>query len=873
MKKRILAFLLSTVLLLSLLPLTVFATNQVSFVTNGSVSSYTLYLSYNTDYENTITGDTSLLFGMGTIKIVPHTAPGRKLTGIQANGKSLKEWNGAFFVECDGTSPIRVEFLSEAATGTLIESVNISGYRAPIIGNPPDGWCSLSLPADAGCEFHPDLPPYWYCDSRAEAYFEVFEEGELYSLGGELLPKDGYYFDASTRVTMGGTEVDGTNTYLSADGETLFYWSLSAFPKAGTPVHFDVNGHGNPIADRFTDETGPVPQPLQPTDPNWYFVGWYKDAECKTPYDLSVPADGELTLYAGWRTRGTYMAYCNDDTVTESIGMMDGSVLYWGIAIDPEDLSVHGETFPLSAVMLGIEDTSCFTSASSALTLSLYQGETTEGTPAYTQKIPAADLSAGWNTVELTEPFTVDSSERLWIVFSSTEGDTYVAAICAGTDDARGRLVSDDGVEWWDLDEAFGFTDTYAIKVICGEAEDLVTVSWYLDAADDFPVAGAEIERGTVFGVPPEPAKEGYTFGGWFTDRACTVPYDPTAPIYEDTDLFPLWVPKTDPGKIAITAIDAKIPTPVAGQKPAGAASITMTSTPKGAPLYVSGITWFFWNEKNPYENKWDRITDPDYIFEAGKPYAVDIFVRTEEGCDYIFDEAVVGTVNGLPSDDEYDTVYQSATSVYLSYVWTAQETPPVPADPCDGYTDIDRGAWYHSAVDFVLEHDLMGSTKTDKLTFEPNTSCTRAMIATMLYSLQGKPEVTFEAKFPDVKEKQWYTDAVMWAYQNGVVTGYDNGNFGPNDKVTREQMAVILKAFTEKVKHLDTSETADLSKFADADKVKWSKPYIEWAVAEGLLSGKANGGKTYLDPQGFASRAEVAAILRSFLTNILKIG
>ena len=110
-----------------------------------------------------------------------------------------------------------------------------------------------------------------------------------------------------------------------------------------------------------------------------------------------------------------------------------------------------------------------------------------------------------------------------------------------------------------------------------------------------------------------------------------------------------------------------------------------------------------------------------------------------------------------------------------------------------------------------------------------------------------------------------------MWAYQNGVVSGYDNGNFGPNDKVTREQMAVILKAYTEKVKGLDVSKVADLSKFADASKVTWSKPFIQWAVAEGLLSGKANGGKTYLDPQGFASRAEVAAILRSFILNILE--
>lgn len=200
------------------------------------------------------------------------------------------------------------------------------------------------------------------------------------------------------------------------------------------------------------------------------------------------------------------------------------------------------------------------------------------------------------------------------------------------------------------------------------------------------------------------------------------------------------------------------------------------------------------------------------------------------------------------------------------------KETIPAKGCPSKGYTDVgDAEVWYHEAVDFVLDRGLMGSTKTDALTFEPTTSCTRSMIATMLYSLEGKPAVSYQATFPDVRDGQWYTDAVLWAYQTGVVTGCDNGRFGPNDKVTREQMAVILKAYTEKVKGLDTAKTADLTKFADADKATWSKPYLEWAVAEGLLSGKAQDGKTYLDPQGNATRAEVAAILRSFLLNILE--
>lgn len=192
---------------------------------------------------------------------------------------------------------------------------------------------------------------------------------------------------------------------------------------------------------------------------------------------------------------------------------------------------------------------------------------------------------------------------------------------------------------------------------------------------------------------------------------------------------------------------------------------------------------------------------------------------------------------------------------------------PTEPQDPCEGYTDIDRNAWYHPYADFAIEHALMGSTNPDILTFEPTTSCTRAMIVTILYRLAGQPAVVYEERFPDVAEEQWFTSAVIWAYQNGVVSGYDTGLFGTNDKITREQLAVILKAYSERIMGLDTSSTADLSAFADTSKVTWSKPYISWAVAEGLISGKAQKDGLYLDPQGSASRAEVATILMKYLS------
>ena len=325
--------------------------------------------------------------------------------------------------------------------------------------------------------------------------------------------------------------------------------------------------------------------------------------------------------------------------------------------------------------------------------------------------------------------------------------------------------------------------------------------------------------------------------------------------------------------------------------------SLTSVTIPSCVMRIEIGAFGILWDDEHFTEYNIDGFTILGYSYSVAQAYAdnngFEFIALDAEPCadghtpgSTVRLNEVAATCTGIGSYDEaiYCIVCGAEISRitnelvalghnYVNGVCTrcGTDDPSVHTDPCEGYTDIDRNSWYHTAADFVLECGLMGSTKTDKLTFEPTTACTRAMIAQMLYSLEGKPAVTFKDKFPDVKKGQWFTDAVMWAYQNGVVSGYDNGKFGPNDKVTREQMAVILKAYTEKVKGLNTSATTSLSGFADAGKVTWSKPFIQWAVAEGLLSGKAQNGKTYLDPQGNATRAEVAAIMRSFILNIIE--
>lgn len=179
-------------------------------------------------------------------------------------------------------------------------------------------------------------------------------------------------------------------------------------------------------------------------------------------------------------------------------------------------------------------------------------------------------------------------------------------------------------------------------------------------------------------------------------------------------------------------------------------------------------------------------------------------------------------------------------------------------------FTDVKSGDWYHDAVEYVYGEGLMAGT-SGKL-FTPNGTLSRGMIVQILYSLEGKPETDADSVFDDVKAGAWYADAVNWAASVGVVSGYGNGKFGPDDSITREQLAAILRQYAG-LKGYKTEASGKLDGFADADQVSgWATEAMQWAVSNGLMSGK-NGGM--LDPKGTATRAETAVILMQFCEKI----
>lgn len=188
-------------------------------------------------------------------------------------------------------------------------------------------------------------------------------------------------------------------------------------------------------------------------------------------------------------------------------------------------------------------------------------------------------------------------------------------------------------------------------------------------------------------------------------------------------------------------------------------------------------------------------------------------------------------------------------------------DDPDVPlADLPLPFTDVKDSDWYREAVAYVYGNDLMRGV--DGSLFGANTNTTRGMLATIIYRLEKEPETAFEKIFSDVENGKWYSEAIAWGSKNEVVLGYDNGGFGPDDSVTREQLVVMLYRYAVK-KGLDMSKKADLSAFADAAQVSgYAKDAMGWAVQNGIIKGR---GSNALAPGGLALRVEVAAIFQRF--------
>ena len=248
----------------------------------------------------------------------------------------------------------------------------------------------------------------------------------------------------------------------------------------------------------------------------------------------------------------------------------------------------------------------------------------------------------------------------------------------------------------------------------------------------------------------------------------------------------------------------------------------------------------------------------------AEKGAAITITLSPDKG--YKLDKLTVtdGSGKTVSTVKKSDTVYTftmpaSAVKVGVSYV-KATTTPSKTK-----FNDVSANDWFASAVDYVTGKGMMNGTADN--TFSPKANTTRGMVVTVLYRLENQPS-TSAASFTDVASGAYYANAVAWANANGIVSGYGSGKFGPNDKVTREQLAAILYRYAQYKKYdVSVGEDTNILSYNDAQSIStYAIPAIQWACGAGVVTGKS-GSK--LDPKGNATRAEVAAMLMRFCENV----
>lgn len=273
-----------------------------------------------------------------------------------------------------------------------------------------------------------------------------------------------------------------------------------------------------------------------------------------------------------------------------------------------------------------------------------------------------------------------------------------------------------------------------------------------------------------------------------------------------------------------------------------------------------------------------DAETDTGHVQKLTGSYAL---TGTKNGVGQFDLSQIVGKdnignitgVKGAAYDKETGIARYSAPVETPSYTYATGSsavslTVEFPLDlsslPKSPFTDVKAGAWYFdAALEAARDKLMVGVSETE---FGSNVPMTRAMLVVVLHSLAGKPSVSGEMPFTDVAEGTWYYNAVLWAYQNNIVSGMSKTTFGPMQNITREQIVTILRRYIEKTAPDKAEAAAELTGFADSARVSdWAVSDMKWAVAQKLISGTPVDGKLCLNPQGNATRAEVVTILKQY--------
>ena len=589
-------------------------------------------------------------------------------------------------------------------------------------------------------------------------------------------------------------------------------------------VTFDPNGGvlaGKTTSEQRSNDSVQY-KPDDPTREGHNFTGWYQDPACTQRWDFSDWVTGNMTLYAGWR------------------------ILYYTIYFDTAGGSAIGHI------------TQNYGTAITAPTAPTKTGYTFIGwSPELPATMPAKVMTviAQWRINQYT--ITFDTAGGSEVAPITQDYGTAINAPAAPTKTGYTFIG-------WDT----------AIPATMPAHNMTITAQWTInqytitfDTAGGSEVAPITQNYGTTINAPAAPTKTGYTFIGWDSELPATMPAENvTVTAQWRINSYTVTLDpnggRVSPDALSVTYLTpyGSLPTPVRSDYRfdgwyLGDEKIEAQTVMTQAANHTLTARWTFQPSAVVGPSR-DTLTleanggSPIAPIHAARGTTLELSALQPEKSGFRFtgwylDKALTLPVTSLRLDGD-QTVYAG---------WVSLELP---------FRDVRPEDWFYDDVRYVYESGLMNGTAEGL--FSPDLFTSRAMIVTVLWRLSGSPVVNYYMPFADVDQASWYAEAVRWAASCGIVTGYDNGNFGPNDPITREQLAAILYRCAA-YRQEDTSIGADTNilSFTDAASVsEYAVPALQWACGAGILQG-ADGA---LLPAHPATRAQTAAMLARYLKN-----
>ena len=620
----------------------------------------------------------------------------------------------------------------------------------------------------------------------------------------------------------------GGKQYVNADGHSTARYdktencTLYAIWSDAPDCTVTFNPNGGTLTGAATSseqQNAPIAQPADPTRTGHTFTGWYQDSACTQPWDFRDWVTGDMTLYAGWRILD-YTIYF-DTAGGSNIGHITQN---YGTAI----------TAPAAPTKTGY-------------TFTGWDPELPATMPAKVMTV-----TAQWSINQYTITFNTDGGSAIAPI--TQDYGTTINAPAAPTKTGYTFIG-------WDS----------KLPATMPAENVTVTAQWRINQYTiTFDTAGGSAidpitqNYGTTINAPAAPTKTGYTFIGWSPAIPATMPAENiTVTAQWRINSYTVSLDpnggRVSPDALSVTYLTpyGSLPTPVRSDYRfdgwyLGDDKIEPQTVMSQAANHTLTARWTFQPSAVVGPSR-DTLTletnggNPIAPIHAARGTTLDLSALQPEKSGFRFtgwylDKALTLPVTSLRLDGD-QTVYAG---------WVSLELP---------FRDVRPEDWFYADVRYVYEAGLMNGTAEGL--FSPDLFTSRAMIVTVLWRLSGSPVVNYYMPFADVDQAAWYAEAVRWAASCGIIAGYDNGNFGPNDPITREQLAAILYRCAA-YRQEDTSIGADTNilSFTDAASVsEYAVPALQWACGAGILQG-ADGA---LLPTHPATRAQTAAMLHRF--------